>query len=310
MSGYGFRFLIKKTFEMTASLGILAALMFFFLKALPGGPFDEEMALNPLVKEKLMEHWQLEQSWFAQAMSYMGALVQGDLGVSMSRPDRTVADIIVQGAQNTLLLNVSALLVIFVSSLFFSILAVRYRGSWIESLIDQGVIAFLSLPSLFWGPLLIYLFGFYWNVLPVAFLTTPVHYVLPLLTLSLRPLASLVRILKNSMNDNIQKDYVRTAKAKGAGSWRILWHHVLRNSLIPFLSYGGPLMVSLLSGSFLVEVLFAVPGLGAEFVSSLNDRDYTLIVGLTLFYGALLIVVNSMIDILLRVADPRLREEA
>lgn len=295
---------------MVASLGVLAALTFFLLKALPGGPFDEEMALNPLVKEKLMEHWQVDQSWFAQAASYIGALLRGDLGVSMVRPDRTVAEIIMQGVQNTLALNATALVLIVLSALFFSLLAIRYRGTWVESLIDQGVIAFLSLPSLFWGPLLIYLFGFYWNLLPVAFLTTPLHYVLPLLTLSLRPLAALVRILKNSMNDNIQQDYVRTAKAKGAGKWRILYHHVLRNSLIPFLSYGGPLMVSLLSGSFLVEVLFAVPGLGTEFISSLNDRDYTLIVGLTIFYGALLIIVNSLIDVLLRVVDPRLREEA
>lgn len=294
---------------MVASLGVLATLTFLLLKALPGGPFDDEMALNSLVKEKLMEHWQVEQSWLVQATSYLQALARGDLGVSMVRPDRTIAEIIIQGVQNTLFLNSTALVFIICGALFFSMLAIRYRGTWVENMIDQGVIAFLSLPSLFWGPFLIYLFGFYWNLLPVAFLTSPQHYILPLLTLSLRPLAALVRILKNSMHDNIQQDYVRTAKAKGAGNWRILTHHVLRNSLIPFLSYGGPLIVSLLSGSFLVEVLFAVPGLGTEFISSLNDRDYTLIVGLTLFYGALLITVNSAIDILLRVVDPRLREE-
>lgn len=309
MSGNVFRFAFKKIVEMVASLGVLATLTFLLLKALPGGPFDDEMALNSLVKEKLMEHWQVEQSWFVQATSYLQALARGDLGVSMVRPDRTIAEIIIQGVQNTLFLNSTALVFIICGALFFSMLAIRYRGTWVENMIDQGVIAFLSLPSLFWGPFLIYLFGFYWNLLPVAFLASPQHYILPLLTLSLRPLAALVRILKNSMHDNIQQDYVRTAKAKGAGNWRILTHHVLRNSLIPFLSYGGPLIVSLLSGSFLVEVLFAVPGLGTEFISSLNDRDYTLIVGLTLFYGALLITVNSAIDILLRVVDPRLREE-
>lgn len=295
---------------MVASLVVLAALTFFLLKALPGGPFDEDIALNPLVKSRLSEHWQIEQSWWAQAGSYLGALAQGDLGVSMARPERTVSEIISQGLRNTLSLNFLALVFIIVGSLGISLLAVRFRNSWVEGFINQGVIAFLSLPSLFWGPLLIYVFGFYWNLLPVAFLTSPLHYILPLLTLSLRPLASLVRLLKNSLNDNFQQDYVRTARAKGVGTWGILYRHVLKNSLIPFLSYLGPLVVSLLSGSFLVEVLFAVPGLGTEFVAALNDRDYTLIMGLTLFYGALLILVNSFLDVLLKLMDPRLREDA
>ncbi|KYG62228.1 peptide ABC transporter permease [Bdellovibrio bacteriovorus] len=293
-----------------ASLAVLAALTFFLLKALPGGPFDEETALNPLVKEKLQEHWKVDQSWVGQATSYLTSLVQGDLGVSMTRPERTVTEIISQGVANTLTLNALALLFILIGAFVISLVAVRFKDTWVEHLIDQTVIAFLSLPSLFWGPLLIYFFGFYWNVFPVAFLTGPSHYVLPLLTLCLRPLAVLIRLLKNSLNENLQQDYVRTARAKGVKVWNILFHHVLKNSLIPFLSYVGPLIVSLLSGSFLVEVLFAVPGLGTEFISALNDRDYTLIVGLTLFYGALLVLVNSFIDVLIKMADPRLREEA
>lgn len=288
----------------------LAAFTFFLLKALPGGPFDQDQALNPLVKQKMMEHWDIEMSWGAQVRSYFGALFKGDLGVSMARPDRSVAEIISQGVSNTLALNGISLLFVLVGALVISILAVKYRETWFETLIDQSVIAFLSLPSLFWGPLLIFLFGFYWNLLPVAFLLSPLHYILPLLTLSLRPLASLIRVLKNSMNQNFIQDYVRTARAKGVGTWRILIFHVLKNSLIPFLSYCGPLIVSLLSGSFLVEMLFAIPGLGSEFVSALNDRDYTLIVGLTLFYGTLLIFVNTGIEILLRIVDPRLREKA
>lgn len=310
MSDTGFRFVLKKLFEMLASLVVLATLTFFLLKALPGGPFDEDTALNPVVKEKLSEHWGVQQSALGQVGSYLLAVGQGDLGISMAKPDRTVAEIIAQGVRNTLALNGIALLCILSGAFIVAVAAVRFRETWIETMVDQMVIAFLSLPSLFWGPLLIYLFGFYWNLLPVAFLASPIHYVLPVLTLSLRPLASLIRLLKNSLNENFQMDYVRTAKAKGIGVWAILIRHVLKNSLVPFLSYVGPLIVSLLSGSFLVEVLFAVPGLGTEFISALNDRDYTLIVGLTLFYGSLLIVVNSLIDVLLRLADPRLKEQA
>lgn len=302
------RICLKKLFEIGASLAVLAALTFLLLKLLPGGPFDDEVALNPVVKSQLMQHWRVEQSWPEQVLSYSGALLKGDLGVSMIRPERTVADIIGQGLRNTFSLNLLALLIVVVGALVVAMLSLRFKDSWLEEFFDQSVITFLALPSLFWGPLLIYFFGFYWNLLPVAFLASPVHYILPLLTLCLRPMAALVRILKNSLNENFRQDYVRTARAKGVGTWRILVHHVLKNSMIPFLSYLGPLLVSLFSGSFLVEVLFAIPGLGTEFVAALNDRDYTLIVGLTMFYGVLLIIVNSVLDVLIKYLDPRLRE--
>ncbi|NUN04696.1 MAG: ABC transporter permease, partial [Bdellovibrio sp.] len=274
----------------------------------PGGPFDDEVALNPIVKEQLTQHWKIEQSWPEQALSYAGGILQGDLGVSMVRPERTVAEIIGQGLRNTFSLNLLALLIVVGGALFVALMSLRFKDTWFEELLDQAVITFLALPSLFWGPLLIYFFGFYFNLLPVAFLSSPAHYILPLLTLCLRPMAALIRILKNSLNENFRQDYVRTARAKGVGTWQILVHHVLKNSMIPFLSYLGPLLVSLFSGSFLVEVLFAIPGLGTEFVAALNDRDYTLIVGLTLFYGVLLIVVNSGLDVLTKYLDPRLRE--
>jgi oligopeptide transport system permease protein len=305
-----FRFFIKKLIEILASLAVLAALSFLLLKLLPGGPFDEEAALNPLVKETLASRWGLHESLPTQLGKYLLSLAQGDLGVSMVHPDQTVAALIQQGLGNTFMLNGVALVVVLLGAFSLSLLSLRFRDGLFEKSVDQLMIAFLSLPSLFWGPLLIYFFGFYFNLLPVAFLTGPQNYILPVLTLSLRPLATLVRLLKTSLRENYNLDYVRTAKAKGVGEWRILTHHVLRNSLIPFLSYAGPLIVGLLSGSFLVEMLFAVPGLGGQFINALGDRDYTLIIGLTLFYGAMLIVINSLIDILMRIIDPRMREEA
>lgn len=301
---------LQKLVESLAALLLLAMLTFFLLKVLPGGPFDSDVALNPAVKQKLMEHWQLNASWFVQARSYIVAVLHGDFGVSMARPDSPVSEIIFRGLSNTLMLNGLALILIIGGAFVITIIAVKFQNSWIEGLVEQGMITLLSLPSLFWGPLLIYLFGFYWNLLPVALLTSPTHYILPLLTLILRPLASLVRLLKNSLQDNYREEYVRTAHAKGAGEWRILFKHVLRNSLMAFMSYLGPLIVGLFSGSFLVEVLYAIPGLGSEFVAALNDRDYTLIMGLTLFYGFLLITLNSFIDVLAKIIDPRLREKA
>ncbi|MDG0815907.1 ABC transporter permease [Bdellovibrio svalbardensis] len=280
------------------------------LKLLPGGPFDDEAALNPLVKETLTKQWGLHESTLTQIVRYISSALRGDFGISMMHPDQTVGSIIQQGLGSSLSLSLVTLLFVLLGAFSLALVSIRFRGTWFESLVDQTMIAMLSLPSLFWGPFLIYLFGFYFNVLPVAFLSSPIHYVLPVLTLGFRPLATLVRLLKTSLNENLHLDYVRTAKAKGLGTWGILVHHVLRNSMIPFLSYAGPLITGLLSGSFLVEMLFAIPGLGSQFISSLNDRDYTLIVGLTLFYGAILIIINSLMDVFMRLLDPRLTEDA
>jgi oligopeptide transport system permease protein len=301
-----FELLIKKIIEISASLLILATLMFFLLKALPGGPFDQDAVLHPLVLQNLERHWQVHESSGAQWGSYILAAAQGDLGVSMIKPDASVVGLIEHGLRQTLTLNLMAVVFIFSSAFVLALVAVRFRGST-EEVIDQLMLAFISLPSLYLGPFLIYIFCFYLNLLPVAFLSSPAHYILPLLTLTLRPTAYLVRLLKSSLIENTTQDFARTAKAKGLSPTRILFKHLLRNSLIPVLSYSGPLMASLISGSFVVEVLFAVPGLGTEFVQSLAERDLTVITGLTLFYGTLLILLNQLMDFLMMLADPRIR---
>ena len=295
---------------MIVSLVILATLTFFLLRFLPGGPFDETAALHPLVKENLSQQWALQESFPAQISHYLVSAFQGKFGVSLVHPDQTVMEIIARSWASSLGLCAITLIFVLLGSLTVVFLSVRFRGTWFETWLDQSMIAMLSLPSLFWGPLLIYLFGFYFNLLPVAFLSSPAHYILPVLTLGFRPLAILVRLLKSSVTENLDLDYVRTARAKGVSFWNVIFHHVLRNSLIPFLSYVGNIITSLMSGSFLVEMLFAIPGLGSQFIAALADRDYTLIVGLTLVYGALLIIINSLMDILMRWADPRLRESA
>lgn len=298
----------EKIIETLTSLVLLATLTFLLLKFLPGAPFDEERTLHPAVRAQLSQQWRLNEPWYIQAFSYLSSVAQGDLGVSMSRPERTVMDIVAQSARNTFWLNFISLVVVVIGSLLTAMTAMRWRHRQVEQWIDQAIIALIALPSLFWGPLLIYLLGFKFDLLPVALLTSPAHYVLPILTLSLRPLASLTRLLKNSLVSNESFDYVRTAKAKGLSVGRVLTHHILRNSMIAYLSYLGPLIVSVLSGSVLVEMLFAIPGMGTEFLSALNDRDYTLIAGFTCVYGFVLIVINSFIDVAMHWVDPRLRE--
>lgn len=309
MRDNGITFLFKKALELLTSLAVLATFLFLLLKLLPGGPFDAERNLDPAVLESLNQSWGLHDSFISQAFHYFTSMLQGDLGVSMIRPQQTVFAVIQQGLTNTLSLNLIALFFVIAGSLITSLLVVRYRGGWLEGLMDQLLIIFVSLPSLFWGPFLIYIFAFYFDLLPVALLDSPAGYILPVITLSIRPFATLVRLLKTSLLENILQDYTRTAVAKGLSPWPILVKHVLRNSSMAFLSYLGPLVVSLISGSFLVELLFAVPGLGTEFVSALNDRDYTVIAGITLFYGSLLLILNTVIDIVIKKVDPRLQDE-
>lgn len=301
---------LQKFLEAAATLLGLIVLSFFLLKALPGGPFDDEASLHPQVRAHLEKAWALHESALTQMFSYVRSILSGDFGVSLQDPSITVAQILGRGLSQTLSLNLLALVLIFVLGFSGALLGSWKPGSRLESFMENLALALISLPSLFLGPLLIYVFGFYFGVLPVAFLESPAHYVLPVLTLSLRPSAYLTRILMTSLREARGSDYMRTAKAKGLTPLQALVRHALRNSLMPVLGYSAPLVVGLLSGSFMVEVLFAVPGLGTAFVESLGTRDYPVILGLTLFYGALLVATSMVLEGLQRWADPRLRETA
>lgn len=300
--------LCKRLIEALITLVGLALLTFFLMKLLPGGPFDEEQSLHPEVRALYNEMWALDQPWPVQLLSYFRSLFSGNLGFSMTEPGVSVGELLSQNFANTLALNLLALAFIFCAGFALALLAADQPGSRVSRWIGHASVAFISLPSLFLGPLLIWIFALKLNLLPLAFLESPLHYILPVFTLSLRPTAYLVRILSQSLSETRQADYMRTAKAKGLSRGQALRRHALRNSLIPILSYAGPLIVGLLSGSFLVEILFATKGIGVLFAESLANRDLPVVLGLTLIYGGLLILVNMILDVLIRVADPRLRE--
>lgn len=288
----------------------LATFTFLLLKFLPGSPLDGEVAHNPEVRQQFETLWGLNKGWFHQWGYYLKNILKGDFGVSMVQPDVSVGTLIKQGLFHSLSLNVLAFLIVSCLAIFLAVISMKLRHTVWEKIFDQFFIAGVSLPSLFWGPVVIFVFAYKLEWFPLAFLESPAHYVLPLMTLSLRPICILARFLKNSMAEVVRSDYVRTAVAKGMSDWQVLLRHVLKNSWIPFLSYLGPLSVSLISGSFLVELLFAIPGLGSIFISALNERDHTVIMGLTLFYGSLLIVVNLGIDFLIKITDPRIRQDS
>lgn len=299
--------ILRKLVETLTALLALVFVSFLFLHAMPGGPFDDEVSLNPQVKENLIRTWALDQPVGTQFLAYFKSLLKGDLGSSMHQGGKTVGEILSQGFSQTVVLNVLAILVSYLLAFATTFLTSANKYSLLSRGIGSLNILAISLPSLFLGPVLIYFFGFYLNLLPTAFLSSPLHYILPVLTLSIRPWAQLHMLLDNSLQETLQLDFIRTAKAKGLSKFQILTGHAYKNSLMPVLSMSGPLIVGLISGSFLVEVLFSVPGLGQQFVESLNLRDYPVVMGLVLLYGSSMIVLTNVFDVMAMWADPRIR---
>lgn len=305
MSRSPWRRIISRLIEAAATLLALAALTFLLMKALPGSPFDQDVSLHPVVQERLSKEWALSESTPRQLIAYLGSAAQGDLGWSLSQPGRSVGEMIATGFSRTFWLNVFALVTVLLLAPCLAALALvpALRG-----FMDALLLALISLPGLFLGPLLIWFFAFYFEWLPAAFLESPAHYILPVLTLSLRPSASVARLLLASLREISSQDFLRTAKAKGLSAQEIFWRHALRNSLIPALAYMGPVVVGLLSGSFIVEILFSTQGLGVLFVEALGERDLPVVLGVSLCYGLMLITVSFLIDLLSVWIDPRISE--
>lgn len=306
---FGYKEVTKVTrflLEVFVSLLFLASLTFLLLRLLPGGPFSQEANLHPLVLEQLQREWGLQGSIWQQWFEYMGALLQGHLGVSMMRPDQSVVFRLKEVLGLTLGLNLLALLICSLVAPCMAIYA--FSSSRIANVVRQFCLLLISMPSLFLAPLLIWVFAIYWPLLPVAFLETPTHWILPVVALSLRPLAQLTRILMKSLEEQYYLDYVRAARAKGLSERQVLWRHVLPNSLVASLTYYPGLAVGLLSGSFIVELLFAIPGIGSEFVQSLAERDYTMISGIVLVLGVLFILFSTLSQYVVEALDPRLAD--
>lgn len=301
--------LVRKFLETLLALFALVFLSFLFMHLLPGGPFHDEVSFNPAVKESLRELWALDQPFLNQFVHYVKNLSTGNLGESMIHAGTSVSEILIRGFQQTMTLNLLAIVLSFSAAFVSSALSLLYFESWVDRSFQGLSLLGISLPSLFLGPVLIYFFGFYWNLLPTAFLSSPVHYILPVITLSLRPWAQLNLLLCNNLRETMNLDFIRTARAKGLSRGKVLLGHALKNSVLPVLSLSGPMIATLISGSFLVEILFSIHGLGQQFADSLNQRDYPVILGLVLAYGVTLIILTNIFEMIAVWVDPRIRED-
>lgn len=300
-------FVIKRLFEAVITVWIIASLTFLLLRVVPGGPFDSEKALPPEVMENLNRKYHLSDPLFTQYMTYMRDLLRGDLGQSYKYISRDTTSIVAESMPNSVQLGVYALLISYLIGVPIGLLAGWKRGSWIDSVSMMLAISGQSLPSFLVAPIFILVFAKQLNWLEPALWNGPAYYVIPMVVLGIRPAALIARLVRTSVLDVIYSDYIRTARAKGLSAKAVLFKHVLRNSLIPVLTVSGPLIAAILTGSFVIEQIFAIPGVAKHLVSAVTNRDYPLILGTTLVFSVILVVANLLTDLLMAVVDPRVK---
>lgn len=300
-------YILKRILTTICTLFLVITLTFFLMRLMPGGPFDGEKNIPPRIKIKLEEKFGLDKPLSQQYVSYVKDLTKGDLGPSMKREGRTVNWIIGYSFPTSAKLGSVAILISLTIGISLGILAALNFNKWPDSVCMLLSTIGVTIPSFVVGVFLMYIFGVKLKLVPIVGLKTPSSYLLPSLALSGYSIAFIARLTRSKLIEVMKSDYIRTARAKGLSKGRIIVKHALRNTLIPIVTYLGPLVAGILTGSFVIEKIFAIPGLGSEFVTTITNRDYTVILGVTIFYSAFLMISNLIVDLLYVVIDPRIK---
>ncbi len=302
-------YIARRLVHMAFALFILATLVFFMTRALPGGPFDREKALPPEIVRNLEAHYGLDKPLLTQYLQFLWGAMRGDLGPSYSSRGDTVTALIGRHLPVSAELGLWAIAFAVVVGLPLGIVAAYFHNSVVDFLATFLAVAGRSIPPIALAPLLILVFGVQLGWLPVARFDTAAHRVLPTLALGLGMAALIARLARSSLLQVIREDYIRTARAKGLGELTVVGVHALRNALIPVVTLLGPLFAVVVTGTFIVEYFFAVPGLGRYYITSIGSRDYPVIMGTSLLFGAVIMAMNVLVDILYSWIDPRIRLE-
>jgi len=300
------RYIIKRFIVSIITVWILATLTFFLIRALPGDPFLSEK-ITPEIKANMMRYYGLDKPLPVQYATYMSNLLKGDMGYSLRYKNREVNDIIADAFPASAELGVRSLVFSVTVGLILGIIAaLNHNKGWDYASMVIAVIG-VSVPSFIVGSLIQYLFGIKWRILPVAQWKSFAHTIMPTFALGLGTLALIARLMRTSMLEVVGQDYIKTAKAKGLSPFQVTVKHQIRNAILPVVTVLGPLVATLLTGTFVVEQIFAIPGLGRHYVLSIQNLDYTMVMGLTIFYGAFLVFMNFLVDIAYGLVDPRIR---
>ena len=284
----------------------LIVVTFLLVRLMPGNPFDIAN-LTPSNQEEMMRHYGLDKPLGEQLVLYIRNLLHGDFGISFKKSGTTVSELIRQEAPATMRVGGLAFLVALVVGTAAGILMAVTGRDFVRGAILTASTLGISVPNYVLALMLMLIFGVQLKWFPVLGLGTPAHYVLPVTTLAVYPIAQISRLVKSSYAEAMQQDYVVMAQAKGIRPGRIALVHVLRNAMLPVITASGPMIAFLLTGSFVVETIFTIPGIGREFVMAVSNRDYTVVMGLTIFIGALIILCNLAADVLCALVDPRIK---
>ncbi|MGN0860803.1 MAG: ABC transporter permease [Candidatus Spyradosoma sp.] len=304
-----FRFILKRLLEAVPVLFVVATLAFFLARFAPGGPFDEERALPPAVKAQMNAHYGLDKPLATQYFLFLKNLARGKLGPSYKYHGWDVDELIADRVPTSLALGAGALVFALGVGIPLGAVAAMKPDSWLDRLPTGAATFGICLPTFVVGPLLVLVFSNWLGWFNASGWNSPSDFVLPATTLGLAYAAPVARLMRGAMLEVRSQDYMRTAKAKGLSPARIYFVHGLRNALLPVVTYVGPTAAGLISGSFVVESMFNVPGLGQFFVNAAFNRDFTMIVGTVLFYAAVLVVLNLLSEIVLVKLNPRLKYE-
>ncbi|MBM3208096.1 MAG: ABC transporter permease [Chlamydiae bacterium] len=299
--------ILKKIGILLLSLFIVSTATFFLMHAIPGDPFTQDKAIPEEILKAMNSHYGLDKPLFYQYVEYMKGVMTWDLGPSFKYQGRTVNEIISEGFPVSLYLGLEALTLSILGGVVLGAFAAFKYHKWQDNLLMILAVLGISIPSFILATFLQYLFAMKLNIFPVARWGSFSHTVLPALSLSALPMAFIARMIRSNMIEIFQQDYVTTAKSKGLNTNVIIFRHVLRNAILPVVTFLGPLSASILTGSFAVEKIFGIPGLGQWFVLSISNRDYTVIMGTTIFYSAILMFCIFAVDIIYCFIDPRIK---
>jgi len=304
------RFITSRFLQSLLALFLVITATFFMIRFVPGGPFTAEKAVTPEILRNLEAHYGLDKPIWRQYVDYLGSLARGDLGPSFKYPNRTVNEIIADKLPVSAELGALALAIALLLGITLGTFAAVRRNTWIDYTASTFGMAGISIPTFVVGPLLVLGFAIHLGWFNASGWYGPIDRVLPALVLGLAYAAPISRLTRGGMLEILHQDFIRTARAKGASEFRVVTRHALRGGLLPVISYLGPAVAGILTGSFVIETIFQIPGIGREFVNSAFNRDYTLVLGTVILYAVLIMGLNLLVDIVQAWMNPKVRLEA
>ena len=301
------KYILKRIALAIITIWAVATITFCLMNMVPGGPFLSEKAISPAAQEALEAKYGLDKPFIQRYLTYLGDAARGDFGDSLKQRGRSVTSIIISKFPISAKVGGISVLVSLLIGIPLGVVAAYKRGTKIDSLLSVIATLGIAVPSFVLCTVLMYFFGVKLNWLPTLGLTSWKSYIMPVIALAAYPTSYIMRLMRSSMLDVLGQDYMRTARAKGVSSSKSLFKHALRNAILPVITYIGPMIAYTLVGSFVVEKIFTIPGLGGEFIKAINGRDYTMIMGTTIFLATFMVVMLLVVDIIYTIVDPRIK---